>query len=200
MTTGKDRGFTLIEVIVALVVLGFVLAGLAQATRFGIAAWGVETKMADNAAGLERMDRVLRRLVEQASPPIAADDKPFEGQEHKLLFLTLLPDQPQTRPIRHAQVSIGVDDKHRLVLRWQVHPNAAAIGPPPPMHEVVLAEGLERIDLAYRQQAGDGGKWAKSWSDSGLPSVVQIHFVLPKGAHHWPDMQIATMLDSNGSF
>ncbi len=86
------------------------------------------------------------------------------------------------------------------MLRWQVHPNAAAIGPPPPMHEVVLAEGLERIDLAYRQQAGDGGKWAKSWSDSGLPSVVQIHFVLPKGAHHWPDMQIATMLDSNGSF
>jgi general secretion pathway protein J len=76
MTIGKDRGFTLIEVIVALVVLGFVLAGLAQATRFGIAAWGVETKMADNAAGLERMDRVLRRLVEQASPPIAADDKP----------------------------------------------------------------------------------------------------------------------------
>ncbi len=195
-----DHGFTLLEVIVALVVLGFVLAGLAQATRFGIAAWSLETRMADNAAGLERMDRVLRRLIEQASPPIAADDKPFEGQEHRLLFLTLLPDQPQTRPIRHAQVSIGVDDKHRLVLRWQVHPNAARIGPEPPMHEVVLADGLERIDLAYRQAASDGGKWAKTWSDSSLPAVVQIHFVLAKGSHRWPDMQVPTMLDTNGSF
>jgi general secretion pathway protein J len=195
-----DHGFTLLEIIVALVVLGFVLAGLAQATRFGIAAWGLETRMADNAASLERMDRVLRRLIEQASPPIAADDKPFEGQEHRMVFLTLLPDQPQTRPIRHAQISIGIDDKHRLVLRWQVHPNAAPIGPEPPMHEVVLAEGLERIDLAYRQPASDGGKWSKAWADSGLPAVVQIHFVLAKGQHRWPDMQVPTMLDSNGSF
>jgi hypothetical protein len=111
-----------------------------------------------------------------------------------------LPDQPEARPIRHAQVSLGVDDHHRLVLRWQAHPNAIQLGPDPPRHEVVLAEGVERIDLAYRQAAGDGGKWSKTWSDSGLPSVVQIHFVLPKGAHRWPDMQVPTMLDPNGSF
>jgi general secretion pathway protein J len=190
----------LLEIIVALVVLGFVLAGLAQATRFGIAAWGLETRMADNAAALERMDRVLRRLIEQASPPVAADDKPFDGQEHRLVFMTLMPDEPQTRPIRHAQVSIGVDDRHRLVLRWQPHPNATLIGKEPPMQEVVLAEGMQRIDLAYRQSANDGGKWAKTWADSALPSVVQIHFVLANGQHRWPDMAVPTMLDSNGSF
>jgi general secretion pathway protein J len=195
-----DRGFTLLEIIVALVVLGFVLAGLAQATRFGIAAWGLEAHMADNAASLERMDRILRRLIEQASAPIAADDKPFAGQEHTMLFMTLLPDQPPTRPIRHAQISIGVDDRHRLVLRWQARPNATLIGLEPPRQEVVLAEGLERIDLAYRQAAGDGGKWSKTWTDSTLPAVVQIHFVLAKGLHRWPDMQVATMLDANGSF
>ncbi len=186
--------------VVALVVLGFILVGLAQAQKFGIAAWGLETRMADNAASLERMDRILRRLIEQASAPIAADDKPFAGQEHTMLFMTLLPDQPQTRPIRHAQVSLGVDDRHRLVLRWQIHPNAAPLGPDQPRHEVVLAEGLERIDLAYRQAAGDGGKWSKTWTDSGLPALVQIHFVLAKGKQRWPDMQVATMLDSNGSF
>jgi general secretion pathway protein J len=200
MRARAQAGFTLLEVIVALVVLGFVLAGLAQATRFGISAWGLETRMADNAASLERMDRVLRQLIEQASPPVAADDKPFEGQEHRLIFMTLLPDEPEAQPSRHAQVSVGVDDHHRLVLRWQIHPNASLLGTQPARQEVVLADGMERIDLAYRQAASDGGKWSKTWGEATLPSVVQIHFVLSGGHHRWPDMQVPTMLDTNGSF
>ncbi len=195
-----DAGFTLLEMIVALVVLGFVLAGLAQATRFGISAWGLETRMADNAASLERMDRVLRNLIEQASPPASADDKPFVGEEHRVLFMTLLPDEPQAQPYRRAQVSVGVDDRHRLVLRWQPHPVAVLLGTQPALKEVVLADGVERIDLAYREAAADGGKWSKTWTGTNLPSVVQIHFVLSSGHHRWPDMQVPTMLDPNGSF
>jgi general secretion pathway protein J len=197
---GGESGFTLIEVIVAMVVLGFVLAGLAQATKFGMSAWTLESRLADNASALERMDRVLRRLIEQASPPVSTDDHPFSGQEHRLSFLTLLPDEPETEPVRHAQVAIGVDDRHRLVLRWQPHANALALVPLPPMQEIVLADGIERIDLAYRQSSADGGKWSKSWSDAALPVLVQIHFVLSNGKHRWPDMEVATVLDTNGSF
>ncbi len=196
----SEAGFTLIEVVVALVVLGFVLAGLGQATRFGMSAWTLETRMADNAAGLERMDRVLRQLIEQASPPVGSDDKPMTGEEHRVSFLTLLPDEPQTSPVRHAQVAVGVDDRHRLMLRWRVRANATPLAPLPPLQEIVLAEGVERIDLAYRQTASDGGRWSKSWTESGLPAMVQIHFVLANGKHRWPDMAVPTMLDSNGSF
>ena len=135
-------GFTLIEVIIALAIFGFVLVGLAQSLRFGMAARGVED----------------------------------------------------------AQVAIGVDDSHRLVLRWTPHPNAVALGPPPRLQEIVLAEGVERIDLAYHAGASEGGKWSKTWTDGPLPAVVQLHFVLPAGKHRWPDMQIPTLLDTNGSF
>ena len=184
----------------ALVVLGFVLAGLGQATRFGMSAWTLETRLSDNAAGLERMDRVLRRLVEQACAPAATDDKPLTGEEHRLTLMTMLPDQPQTRPVRRAEVAVGVDDRHRLVLRWRARANAAPLGPLPAPQEIVLAEGVERIDLAYRQAAADGGHWSKSWKESNLPALVQIHFVLANGKHRWPDMAVPTMLDSNGSF
>lgn len=195
-----DSGFTLIEVIVALVVLGFVLAGLGQATRFGMSAWSLETRLADNAAGLERMDRVLRRLIEQASAPASSDDKPLVGEEHRLTFQTLLPDEPQTQPVRHAEVAVGVDDRHRLVLRWRPHANATALNPLAKPREIVLAEGITRIDMAYRAPEGDGGKWSKTWTDSTLPSEVQIHFVPINAKRRWPDMTVATMLDSNGSF
>ena len=197
----RTAGFTLIEVVIALAIFGFVLAGLAQATRFGVTATNLEDRLAEGAAQLERMDRVLRQLVEQASAPVSTDDKPFAGEEHRLTLLTLLPDEPQTQPnMRHAQVAVGVDDRHRLVLRWRPHPNAAAIGQAPPMQEIVLAEGVERIDLAYRAGISEGGKWSKTWTDTPLPALVQIHFVLSNGRHRWPDMTVATMLDTNGSF
>ena len=197
---GRDAGFTLIEILVAVVVLGFVMAGLTQATRFGINAWDVQARVADNAAEMGRLDRVLRLVVEQASPPMAADDKPFAGQEHRLIMLTRLPDQPPTQPIRRAQVAIGVDDQHRLLLRWVQHPNAVALKPAPPPQQIVLAEGVDHFDLSYRQSVADGGKWKSIWDDNSLPALVTMHIVLLSTHRQIPLIQAATMIDTNGSF
>ena len=97
--TGKraqsQAGFTLLEVIIAVVVLGFVLAGLSQGARVGINAWNVQTRYIDNSAEMERLDRSLRQLIEQAAPPLSADDKFFIGQAHRFELITRLPDQPQ---------------------------------------------------------------------------------------------------------
>jgi hypothetical protein len=160
----------------------------------------VQTRLTDNAAEMERLDRILRLVVEEAAPPLAADDKPFVGQEHRLQLVTRLPDQPPTEPIRRAQVAVGVDDQHRLLLRWVPHPNAVALKPPPPAEEIVLAEGVDHLDLSYRQSAADGGKWKTTWDDSQLPSLVRLHIVLLSAHRQVPVIEAATRLDSNGSF
>ena len=195
-----DAGFTLLEIIVAVVVLGFILAGLVQGARFGINAWDVQTRLTDNAAEMERVDRVLRLIVEQATPPLAADDKPFSGQEHRMILVTRLPDQPPTQPVRRAQIAVGVDDQHRLLLRWQPHPNAIALKPVPPPSQIVLCEGVDHLDLSYRQAVGDGGRWRTTWDDSALPALVTMHIVLQSGHRQIPTIQAATMIDTNGSF
>jgi general secretion pathway protein J len=195
-----DDGFTLLEIIVAVVVLGFVIAGLTQGTRFGVNAWDVQARLTDKAAEMERVDHVLRMLVEQASPPMAADDKPFSGQEHRMVIVTRLPDQPPTEPVRRAQVAIGVDDEHRLLLRWQPHPNAVAIKPVPAPDQIVLCEGVDHLDLAYRQSVADGGRWKTNWDDSSLPALVTMHVVLQSAHRQIPVIQAATMIDTNGSF
>lgn len=196
----RAAGFTLLEMIVAVVVLGFVLAGLAQAARFGISAWDVQDRESVRIAAFERADRLLRLVINEAAAPLAADDRPFTGQEHRLEFITRLPDQPQTDPVRRAQVAIGVNDQQKLVLRWLPHANAVALKPLPPPEEIVLAEGVDHLDLRYRQSLEDGGKWLATWTDSSLPSLVQINIVLKNQRHPWPVIQVATMIDDNGSF
>jgi general secretion pathway protein J len=195
-----DDGFTLMEIIIAVVVMGFILAGLSQATRFGITAWNTQERLALRVDQMERVDRVLRNVIEQATPPLAADDKPFAGQEHRLVLTTRLPDQPQTDPIRRAQVAIGVDGNHRLLLRWTPHANAVALKKLPPPEEIVLAEGVDHLDLSYRQSLTDGGKWMRVWEDSPLPALVTLHILFQDAHRTWPVLQVATMLDTNGSF
>ncbi len=197
----RDTGFTLLEVIVALVVLGFVLAGLAQVTHFGGMALGTQAKFSAQADDLARVDRVLRRLIENAAPPISADDKPFVGQTHRLVLTSLLPRQPPTLITRRAQVALGVDEQHRLLLRWTPHPNAdplatAATKP----DEIVLLEGVDHLDLTYRQALGDGGKWKETWGDVTLPALVRLHIAFVSTTRHWPTMLLPTLLDPNGSF
>jgi general secretion pathway protein J len=196
----QDHGFTLIEILVAVVVFGFVVAGLVQATHFGITAWDVQTRMVERADELERVDHVLREIVEQASAPLAADDKPFSGSQHRLDIITRLPLQPQTDPIRRAEVIVGVNTHHQLVLRWQQKPNATALKPVPPPQDIVLAEGVDHFDLNYRQAAGDGGRWMNTWDDTSLPALVQMTIVMVNTNHKWPTIEAATMLDTNGSF
>ena len=43
----QDSGFTLMETLVALVVLGFIVAGLAQGLRFGLVAWDRQAVVID---------------------------------------------------------------------------------------------------------------------------------------------------------
>ncbi|MEJ0047709.1 MAG: hypothetical protein WDN04_17475 [Rhodospirillales bacterium] len=187
--------------IVAVVVLGFVLAGLAQAAHFGIYAWNAQSREAARVAQLERVDRVLRLLITEAAAPLAADDKDeFVGEEHRFQVVTRLPDQPATNPVRRAQVAVGVDAEHRLLLRWQPHPNAIALKTVPPAEQIVLAEGVDHLDMRYRQNAADGGKWMSRWNDASLPGLVQINVVMQNEHHAWPVIQVATMIDSNGSF
>jgi general secretion pathway protein J len=198
--TRRDEGFTLLEIIIALAVFGFVLAGLAEATRFGVHAWTLETKLADQESDMERVARVVRGLIEQSSAPMASDDKPFAGEEHRAIWITRLPDEPETRPIRRAQVVLGVDDTHRLLLHWVVHPNAMSLSNAPEPQTVILAEHVDHMDLSYKQAAGDGGKWVATWTLSNLPAMVLVHIVLQNKRLHWPVMMVPTMLDTNGSF
>jgi len=196
----RDAGFTLLEIIVAVVVLGFVLAGLAQASHFGIHAWDVQARESARVAEMERTDRLLRQLTLEAVAPLASDDKPFLGREHNLEFITRLPDQPQTDPVRRAKVAIGVDDQHRLILRWQPFANAVSIKKLPDPEQIVLVEGVDHLDMRYRQGVEDGGKWMPNWTDTSIPALVQFSIVMVNQNHLWPVIQAATALDPNGSF
>ncbi|MFC7544367.1 prepilin-type N-terminal cleavage/methylation domain-containing protein [Siccirubricoccus deserti] len=66
--TLRGKGFTLVEVLAALVVLGLVVGGLAQGMRFGLQAWDRAASLIEAGDTLDAVDRTLRHLVARMHP------------------------------------------------------------------------------------------------------------------------------------
>ena len=184
------NGFTLLEILVALVVLGFVLAGLSQGVRFGLQAWGMQTRGIARQVDMDATQRALRRLIEQADPGEANETGTLQGQAHTLTFRSRLPPSAGEAGTLDAQIVLGVDGRHRLVLRAVPHPHAELLGPPPAALQTVLLDGVDHVDFSYFLASGKGAGWHNAWSDAQPPALVRVHiaFTGHDKQHHWPDL------------
>jgi general secretion pathway protein J len=189
-------GFTLLEVLVSLVVLGVLLTALSQGTQFGLHAWQAQTRTLAQRSDLDAVDRALRRLIVLAIPGAAPDGKPFVGTASTALFNTVLPIPAGPLAEQDATVALGVDARHRLVMRWVPYLHAARFAAAPPAREELLLDGVERIALSYwRGAAPDGAGppgWVQAWNTGGLPALVRLRIVF---ADHrvWPDIVAAPL-------
>jgi len=197
--TANQAGFTLLEILVVLIVLGFLMLGLAEGTRFGLRAWDTESAITNRRADMDAMERVLRGAITDADPGDATEPVPFKGQLHTLAFVGRLPMSAggagNALVTRQADIALGVDDKHRLVLRWSPHPHAERLTKAPPPTETVLLDGVEQVAFGYQRRPEQGGGWVDTWDLQTLPLLVRITLTFPKGdRRHWPTIVAAPIL------
>ena len=178
-------GFTLLELLVAMTLLGLVGAMAAGGFRFGLAAWerGGETGMAATEAS--QALKAVRRLFDGARPiPLRAqaDQEPailFTGTPDRVTFAAPLP--AAVAPPGDFLVELRLVDD-RLMLR------AAPLGHAPPTLgaeslSAVLVEGLSGTRFRYfgSVPVEDGGdeispmRWQPVWAGrTALPMLVAL--------------------------
>src|SRR5271155_5681229 len=88
----RQAGFTLLEILVALVVFGFLFVGLNQGTRTGFALWNAQTRRIGETEELDAIARMLRSLLTGIPIlPATADQYPqaiaITGEAHRLAFV-----------------------------------------------------------------------------------------------------------------
>ena len=189
-STARQAGFTLLEVLVALAVLGFLVLALAQGVRFGLGAWDSQARLLIRTGDLDVTDRALRRIVAQLVPTDDALLPGLRGTATGFEGVTELP-LPAALPARQAVVALGVDRAQRLVLRWTPHLPARRLGPPPAPEESELLRGVERIEAAYWSAAAGGG-WLPAWTRAELPDLVRVRLTFGRNdRRRWPDIVAA---------
>jgi general secretion pathway protein J len=176
------------EILVALVLLGFVLTLLTGGMRLGLRAKRAEAQLEAAAGELEAASRALRHLFARAEPgDPASPNAVFVGTEHTVSFVSKLRDG-RDMP-RETEVSLAVDGGRRLELRWRPHFRRWIAPPPPPSAKIVL-EHVDRLDLSYWDLAA--GRWATAWNGVEPPRLVRLRIVFSPGdRRHWPDIIVA---------
>lgn len=204
IVTGRrsgSAGFTLLEILVVLAVLGLLLAGLAQGVRYGLLAWGTQARIVGERDQLDATDRMLRQLVGNIDTGNALKPTWLSGQPNRFDFTTTLP-RVAALATRRADVTLLVDTGHRLVLRWTPHFHETPLTAPPPMTETELLSGVDHVDFSYWRDAGRTGVpagWQHVWTDTAPPGIVKIHLGFAKGdSRTWPDIVVAVLARANG--
>lgn len=182
---GSDAGFTLLEILAALAVFGMVLALLTQGVQFGLRATRLQAAAHDRNGDLAAVDRALRRMVALADPGTYPEPATLHGTAQLLSFTTELPLHGDGQTQR-ADVTLSAE-AGRLLLRWTPHRHAELYGGAPEVQEVVMLDGVERLDLAYWAS----GAWVPAWNADKLPALVRIRLVFPPATgRRWPPLVV----------
>ncbi|GAB0114926.1 prepilin-type N-terminal cleavage/methylation domain-containing protein [Acidisoma sp. C75] len=180
----REAGFTLLEILVALVIFGLVMAGLAQSLRFGLVALQASAVRGAGAEDRAALDRALTRLIEAAEPGS------LTGGPGGFAFTTRLPPGAGLGG-GLADVAIEMAPGHRLVLLYRAHPPGLPLRPLPPPRRKVLAAGVAAFAMSYYGARGDApAAWGPRWEDKALPLLLRMHLAAP-GAPAWPDLVVA---------
>jgi len=186
--TPRDRGFTLLEVLVALTVLGFILAGLSTGAQYGLLAAGSQGRTVAATGDLDAVDRALTRLVQGMDPGRNRGPPPLRGSSGSMAFTSALPTAALL-PTRSAEVVLLVEGGH-LVLR-AVSRQSGQRTPSPVSIE--LLRGVERIEASYWKSGPQPG-WVRTWDGRGLPALVRVRLIFPASdPRRWPDIVVAPM-------
>lgn len=173
----KESGFTLIEVMITLVVLGFVLMIIFGAFRLGLSAW----ERGESSKEEYQRIRIASQMISQQLKSIVpykiknkgagGDYLAFEGKAHSLKFVSAFPIRArQIEGLVFASYEFKEDGKEggRLVLSEQRVLNKDF------MEEgfkedaaVPLVEGISQVRFEYYRegdpQKDQTGEWVEEW-------------------------------------
>ena len=185
----RDAGFTLLEMLVALVVFGLIMAGIAQNFRFGLTAWSATLRNTATPDTMLPLDAALTRMIADALPGS------MEGGPDALAFTTTLPPGAGVKGL--ADIAIRLAPDHTLILRYAPHPPGIPLAPLPAPKTELLGQSVARLSLTYlvAQQSGPPF-WSNRFSGHGLPLLIRLH-LQPMTGPVWPDLVAAPVNPGN---
>lgn len=207
MTRGGSRGFTLLELLIALSLLGLMLVLLFGGLRLGVRSWDAAQGTLDTMGTVRAVEGFLRREFSQIHPyrfkgPDAQPVLAFLGERERVRFVAPLPERIGGGGLRLMSIALERDAQgQRIVWREQpldaAQPDFSALANAP--GQVLISRelaGVEDLGLSYFGRPGDAPApfWSDRWDDPvQLPQLIRVQVRLRSG-EPWPDFVVALAL------
>lgn len=199
-----STGFTLLELLVALLLMGLISTLALGGVRLGARTWETVSEKAGNNGRTQMVRAFLRRELSQAVPVFTPDSGgndqlAYDGGRDSLLFVAPLALHFGLGGFQRLELAI-IDDpqefeagKQLILTRRPFHRDEALDRDDEDDELHILLDGIEEAEFAYRESGGEGGAWSSEWRDrDGLPALVRLRVTF-KGERQavWPDLLVA---------
>lgn len=201
----RASGFTLIEMVVAMTILGTMLMLLYSGLSFALRSWD-----ASDVNGQRTMDRrigenFLRREVSELFPMRWKDPVTlklaFEGDSRHIRFVSARPAGVAMGGL--SLVSVDVEDdsrdrrqRHLVMRRAMPDDEQKDFGPLDKAEATILIPDVESVEFSYFGAENDFAepKWFDDWRyTSRIPQMIRLRVKTAEGVQ-LPDMVMKTML------
>jgi general secretion pathway protein J len=200
----SQAGFTLLELLVALTLLGLVLAVVFGELRFTTRAWDAADAKLDRNGELLSVHSFLRQRFQQVhvTPQNRRqedDDSPvlFDGNSRSMVFLGTMPANVSDGGFYEISLSseLGADGNN-LFLSWRpFDEDGTARVADGPDNSRILLHGIQEVRFSYFGRTGEdlAAQWWDIWpSRDSAPSLIRMEVSFEDGDRRsWPELVVA---------
>ena len=218
------KGFTLLELLVAMTLLGFLLAMLVGGLRIGSRVWETGEQAQDRLAQLQLVQRLVRRQLGRALPLRLVETQgerrvAFDGSAEALRFAGPAPAHLAAGGLYRLAIRASEGaEALRLVMTWRPFEDDAEAFAEDRAVElddrdfddqdfedrdfeaVILLDDIAGVGFAYfgALDEGEAPEWHEEWSGlAQLPELVRLRVGFADGDERtWPDLVVAPMISA----
>lgn len=192
------RGFTLLEVIVAVTIFSLVILLLFAGYRLGIRGWESGQRMHDAISELRLAGDFMHKYASQAFPLAVSQNNSwrlwFEGESQRLEFITAMPQHLGEGGVYAMALTVEETEEGSslMVARRLLHPEVAAGRPGVDDPPRVLLKDLESARFEYYGARGEReeASWHRRWvNEQRLPFLVRLRLE-SKRVGEWPALVV----------
>jgi general secretion pathway protein J len=177
----RERGFTLIELVLALSIVAVMVTILFGGLRLGLRAWQRGEERADLLEHARSMSQFLEQSLSGAYPfraPVEQGSQAvvlFQGESEKVSFVTMSAPVPVGPGIVFTATTLSLDSGTApgLAIRQKALPN---FDPFEQVTPSMIDSTVTGIRFRYLRDT-DGGSWEETWDaaeERALPRAIEV--------------------------
>ena len=201
----KQPGFTLLELLIAMTLMGIILVMLYGGLRLGMRSWEVGEARADSINELRVVQDFIRRQLRQAVTTTRMTDDnqgraiAFEGEPERVVFVAPMLEYLGLGGLYVIQIDAieDAESAHLRVRWWPFRPDAFEQGEDSGVEgggveETVLLSGVSELQWSYfgASEPNADPQWYEHWENTSQPPMLVRLRLLYLG-ESWPDLVMA---------